>query len=167
MTTALRPQPGILDIALYKGGASKIDGQTDPLKLSSNENPFGCSPLAQQAVAEAAWGMHRYPSTDHTELRDAIAEVHGLDVDRIICGVGSDEILNLLAYAFAGEGDEILYPEHGFSMYRIFALSAGATPVEAPEHNRRVDVDAMIAAITEKTRLAKPRASPFLHGRQR
>ena len=153
MTTALRPQPGILDIALYKGGASKIDGQTDPLKLSSNENPFGCSPLAQQAVAEAALGMHRYPSADHTELRDAIAEVHGLDVDRIICGVGSDEILNLLAYAFAGEGDEILYPEHGFSMYRIFALSAGATPVEAPEHNRTVDVDAMIAAITDRTRL--------------
>lgn len=153
MTTALRPQPGILDIALYKGGASKIEGQTDPLKLSSNENPFGCSPKAQQAVAEAALGMHRYPSTDHARLREAIADVHGLETSRIICGVGSDEILNLLAYAFAGEGDEILYPEHGFSMYRIFALSAGATPVEAPEMNRKVDVNAMIAAITEKTRL--------------
>ena len=153
MTTALRPQPGILDIALYTGGASKIEGQTDPLKLSSNENPSGCSPKAQQAVAEAALAMHRYPSTDHLSLRDAIADVHGLDADRIICGVGSDEILNLLAYAFAGVGDEILYPEHGFSMYRIFALSAGATPVEAPERDRKVDVDAIIAAITDRTRI--------------
>lgn len=153
MTTALRPQPGILDIALYKGGASKIEGQTDPLKLSSNENPFGCSPMAQQAVTDAALGMHRYPSTDHASLRDAIAKVHRLDANRIICGVGSDEILNLLAYGFAGAGDEILYPEHGFSMYRIFALSAGATPIEAPERNRKVDVDAMVQAITDRTRL--------------
>lgn len=153
MTQALRPQPGIMDIALYQGGASKIDGQTDPLKLSSNENPFGCSPKAAEAVAAAATSMHRYPSTDHATLRSAIAAVHGLDADRIICGVGSDEILNLLAYAFAGEGDEVLYPEHGFSMYRIFALSTGATPVVAPERERRVDVDAMIARITDATRL--------------
>ena len=153
MTTALRPQPGIMDIALYKGGASKIEGQSDPLKLSSNENPFGCSADAQRAVQEAALGMHRYPSTDHAGLKGAIAKVHGLNPERIICGVGSDEILNLLAYAFAGEGDEILYPEHGFSMYRIFALSAGATPVEVPEKERRVDVDATVAAVTIRTRL--------------
>lgn len=153
MTTALRPQPGIMEIALYQGGASKIEGQADPLKLSSNENPFGCSRKAQDAVSEAALHMHRYPSTDHADLRAAIAEVHGLEADRIICGVGSDEILNLLAYAFAGGGDEVLYPEHGFSMYRIFALSAGATPVEAPEKDRRVDVDAIIARITPATRL--------------
>lgn len=153
MTQALRPQPGIMDIALYQGGASKIAGQADPLKLSSNENPFGCSPKAQQAVAKAALNMHRYPSTDHAELRAAIAEVHGLEPSQIICGVGSDELLNLLAYAFAGAGDEVLYPEHGFSMYRIFALSAGATPVEARETDRHVDVDALIARITEATRL--------------
>ena len=153
MTTVLRAQPGIMQIALYQGGASKIEGQENPLKLSSNENPFGCSPQAQSAVAEAALGMHRYPSTDHFGLRQSIAEVHGLDANRIVCGVGSDEILNLLAYAFAGPGDEVLYPEHGFSMYRIFALSAGATPIEAPEKDRRVDVDAMIAAITKATRL--------------
>lgn len=153
MTKALRPQPGIMEIALYQGGASKIAGQENPLKLSSNENPFGCSPEAQAAVADAALNMHRYPSTDHAALREAIADVHALDPQQIICGVGSDEILNLLAYAFAGEGDEILYPEHGFSMYRIFALSAGATPVEAPERDRRVDVDAMIAALTDATRL--------------
>ncbi|WP_299969916.1 histidinol-phosphate transaminase [uncultured Roseobacter sp.] len=153
MTTALCPQPGIMEIALYQGGASAIAGQSDPLKLSSNENPFGPSPTAVTAVAEAAANLHRYPSTDHAPLRAAIAEVHGLQAERIICGVGSDEVLTLLALAFAGPGDEVLYTEHGFSLYRIFALSAGATPVVAPEADRCVDVDAIIARITEATRL--------------
>lgn len=153
MTTAIRVQPGIMDIALYQGGASQIDGQADPLKLSSNENPFGASPKAAEAVADAALKLHRYPSTDHARLRQSIAEVHGLAPERIICGVGSDEILTLLAMAFAGPGDEVLYTEHGFSLYRIFALSAGATPVVAPETDRRVDVDALIAKITQATRL--------------
>jgi histidinol-phosphate aminotransferase len=146
-------QPGIMDIALYQGGASKIDGQTDPLKLSSNENPLGCSTKAQAAVSAAALDMHRYPSTDHASLRAAISDIYGLDVQRIICGVGSDELLTLLAMAFAGPGDEVLYTEHGFSMYRIFALSAGATPVVAPEKDRCVDIDAVVARITSATRL--------------
>ncbi|MBW4710587.1 histidinol-phosphate transaminase [Roseobacter sp. YSTF-M11] len=153
MTTALRPQPGIMDIALYQGGASRIEGQRDPLKLSSNENPFGASPKAMAAVTEAATGLHRYPSTDHAKLRQVIAEVHGLDADRIICGVGSDEILTLLAMAYAGPGDEVLYTEHGFSLYRVFALSAGATPVVAEETDRCVDVDKLIAGITPATRI--------------
>ncbi|WP_299916696.1 histidinol-phosphate transaminase [uncultured Roseobacter sp.] len=153
MTQAIRPQPGIMDIALYQGGASQIEGQTDPLKLSSNENPFGTSAKTIAAVTEAATGLHRYPSTDHMKLRQAIAEVHGLDAQRIICGVGSDEILTLLAMAFAGPGDEVLYTEHGFSLYRIFALSAGATPVVAPEKDRCVDVDALIDRISDATRL--------------
>lgn len=153
MTTLIRPQPGIMDISLYQGGASTIQGQAEPLKLSSNENPFGCSPKASAGVTDAAMNMHRYPSTDHAALRATIADVHGLDAARIICGVGSDEILTLLAMAFAGPGDEVLYPEHGFSMYRIFALAVGATPIVAPEKNRTVDVDAIIARITDNTRL--------------
>jgi len=153
MTIRIPVQPGIMDIALYQGGASKIDGQSDPLKLSSNENPFGCSPKAAAAVAEAALQMHRYPSTDHGDLRTAIADVHGLTPERLICGVGSDELLTLLAMAFAGPGDDILYPEHGFSMYKICALSAGATPVVAPEKDRRVDVDAICDRVNDRTRV--------------
>ena len=149
----IAPQPGILDIALYQGGASHIDGVSDVLKLSSNENPFGPSPRAVAAVAAAAQTMHRYPSTDHAALRAAIGEVHGLDPDRIVIGVGSDEILTLLAMAFAGPGDEVLYTEHGFSMYRIMALAAGATPVVAPEETRRVSVDALLARVTPATRI--------------
>ncbi|QBY01020.1 histidinol-phosphate transaminase [Rhodophyticola sp. CCM32] len=153
MPAPIRPQPGILEIAPYKGGDSAITGVDTPLKLSSNENPFGPPPSAVAAMQAAAANIHRYPSTDHAPLRQAIAEMHGLDADRIIIGVGSDEVLTLLAMAFAGPGDEVLYPEYGFSMYPIFALSAGATPVVAPEAGRVVDVDALLARITPATRL--------------
>ncbi len=151
--TMITPQPGIMQIALYQGGASHIDGIEDPLKLSSNENPFGPSELAVTAITDAAAKAHRYPSTDHSALRQAIADVHGLDAERIIIGVGSDEILTLLSMAYAGPGDEVLYPEHGFSLYRIIALAAGATPVVAAENGRSVDVDALLASVTPATRL--------------
>ena len=149
----IAPQPGILDIAPYQGGASAIAGRGDVLKLSSNENPRGPSPAAIAAVRASAETLHRYPPTDHAALRAAIAEVHGLDPARIVCGVGSDELLSLLCYAYAGPGDEVLYPEHGFSMYRISGLAAGAAPVVAPERARVVDVDALLARVTERTRL--------------
>jgi histidinol-phosphate aminotransferase len=151
--TQIRPQPGIMEIALYQGGGASIDGQEAPLKLSSNENPFGPGPKAVAAVQAAAGAMHLYPSTDHAALRAAIGEVHGLDADRIICGVGSDEIITFLCQAYAGPGDEVLYTEHGFLMYRISALAAGATPVVAPERERVVDVDAILARVTSRTRL--------------
>ncbi|MGB0440789.1 MAG: pyridoxal phosphate-dependent aminotransferase, partial [Paracoccaceae bacterium] len=93
------------------------------------------------------------PSTDHAALRAAIADVHGLDADRVICGVGSDEVLAFLTQAYAGPGDEVIHTEHGFALYRIGALAAGATPVEVPERNRVTDVDAILAACTDKTRL--------------
>lgn len=153
MTQTIRPQPGILDIALYVGGESRLPGVAEPLKLSSNENPLGPSPAAIDALRNAAAQMHRYPSTDHASLRVAIAEVHGLDPDRIICGVGSDEIIHFLCQAYAGPGDEVIHTEHGFAMYRISALAAGATPVKVAERDRTVDVDAIIAALTPATRL--------------
>lgn len=153
MTAPIRPQPGILDIALYQGGASTIAGHAEPLKLSSNENPFGPSPAAVQAMADAVSSSHRYPSTDHAALRTAISDIHGLAVDNIICGAGSDEVIHWLNQAYAGPGDEVLYTEHGFGMYPIAAHAAGATPVQVLERDRVVDVDALIAGITPRTRL--------------
>ncbi|MEM1273109.1 MAG: histidinol-phosphate transaminase [Pseudomonadota bacterium] len=153
MSTHIRPQPGILDIAPYIGGAAKIDGQSDILKLSSNENPWGVPESAKLAMADTLATLHRYPSTDHAPLRAAIAEIHDLDADRIIMGVGSDEILSLLAYGYAGPGDEVLFTEHGFSIYRIAALSAGAAPVAVPETDRTTDVDAILDRAGDKTRL--------------
>ncbi len=149
----IRPQPGILDIALYQGGASKIAGHAAPLKLSSNENPFGPSPKAIAAARETIADLHRYPSTDHGPLRAAIGEIHGVNPDQVICGVGSDEVLTWLCQAYAGPGDEVLFTEHGFSIYRISAQAVGATPLEVPEAERVTDIDALIGALTERTRL--------------
>ncbi|MCP1169817.1 histidinol-phosphate transaminase [Limimaricola litoreus] len=150
---SITPQPGIMDIALYVGGQSKLEGHASPLKLSSNENPYGPSPQALSALQRSAATLHRYPSTDHAELRAAIARVHDLDADRIICGVGSDEVLQFIAQCYAGPGDEVIHTEHGFAMYPILARAAGATPIEVAERERRVDVDAILAACTEATRI--------------
>lgn len=152
MALMITPQPGIMQIALYQGGKSAIAGRADVLKLSSNENPLGPPPSAIAAIANAAAETHRYPSTDHAELRAAISEVYGLEADRVICGVGSDEVLQFVLQAFTGPGDEVIHTEHGFSMYPILAHAAGATPVQVRERDRVVEVDAILEAVTERTR---------------
>ena len=153
MGKVITPQPGIMEIALYQGGASHLDGVSNVLKLSSNENPLGPSDAAKEAAIRASHDLHRYPSTDHGPLRQAIADVWGVDPARIFCGVGSGEVLKLLAEAYAGPGDEDVFTEHGFSMNPIYAHACGATPVDVPENERIVDVDAILAACTPKTRL--------------
>ncbi len=153
MTTKLNIQPGIMGVKPYVGGVSKIDGNANAIKLSSNENPLGPSPKAIAAYQAEAGYLHRYPSESHTGLRELIAATYKLDVDRILMGCGSDEIISFLCRAFAGEGDEVLYTEHGFGMYQISARLSGATPVSVPEKNRVTDVDALLGACTENTRL--------------
>lgn len=151
--TQITPQPGIMDIALYQGGAAHVAGVSNTVKLSSNENPLGPNPLAIEAMQQAAAQMHRYPSSDHLSLRQAIGAAEGLNPDQIICGAGSDEVIAFLCQAYAGPGDEVLYTEHGFAMYRISALAAGATPVEVKERERVTDVDALLAGCTDRTKL--------------
>lgn len=152
-SSPIAPQPGIMEIALYQGGSSKVAGIENIVKLSSNENPFGPSDKAREAVIRAAHSLNRYPNTDHGALRAAIGEAHALDPERIICGVGSDEIIHFLCQAYAGPGTEVMYTEHGFLMYPISAHAAGATPVKVAERERVVDVDALIAHATPRTRL--------------
>src|SRR5476651_917656 len=151
--TALKPRPGILQIAPYVPGKDSVDGKEPLAKLSSNEGALGPSPKVMAAYSKAAAELHRYPDGASEKLRAAIGRHYGLDPNRIICGAGSDEILNLLVRSFCGPGDELLYSQYGFLMYPINALGVGATPVAAPENNYRTDVDAMIAKITDKTRV--------------
>ncbi|WP_380053652.1 histidinol-phosphate transaminase [Falsihalocynthiibacter sp. SS001] len=153
MRSTIKPQPGIMQIELYKSGKSSVEGVQHVVKLSSNENPFGASEAAKAAYAREMHNLNRYPSSDHAGLRGAIAEVHNLDAERIICGAGSDEIINFLCQAYAGPGNEVLYTEHGFLMYPISAMAAGATPVKVAENARVTDVDAILAGCTDKTRL--------------
>jgi len=153
MNDQIKPQPGILDIALYEGGKAHVAGVANVVKLSSNENPFGPSDKAKEAFGRTVHSLHRYPVTDHADLRAAIAEVHGLDAARIICGAGSDEIITFLCQAYAGPRDEVVFTEHGFLMYRISSLAVGATPVEVQERERTADVDAILAACNRRTKL--------------
>jgi len=154
-TSPKRPKPraGVLDIAAYVPGKSHAPGVEKVHKLSSNETPLGPSPKAIAAFTEAGRHLQDYPDGAAHVLREAIAHAQGLDKDRIICGAGSDELLNLVAHAFVGPGDEVLFSEHGFLVYRIAALAAGGVPVVAKEKNLTTDVDALLAAVTERTRL--------------
>lgn len=151
--TAPLPRSGILDIRPYQGGRSKLDGVANVAKLSSNEGALGASPRARAAYQALAAELHRYPDGGCEALRAALGRRFGLDPARIVCGAGSDELIGLLVHAYAGPGDEVLYPEYGFAMYRIYAMANGATPVTAPETELTVNVDALLAAVTEKTRI--------------
>ena len=108
----IKPQPGIMKIELYEGGASHLEGQVDVVKLSSNENPFGPSPKAIDAYSKSRNALHRYPSASHEHLRKAISRTLDLPSENIICGVGSDEIISLLCQTFSGQGDEAVSYTH-------------------------------------------------------
>ncbi len=147
------PKPGVLDIAPYVGGRASIPGVTAPIKLSSNEGALGPSPKAMAAYAAAAADASLYPEGSAELLRAAVGEAFGLDPARIVCGNGSDELLTLLANAYLRPGDEVLFSAHAFLVYRIATLANSGVPVSVPEKNRTVDVDAMLAAVTPKTKL--------------
>jgi len=151
--SVISPQPGIMDISPYVGGESAIPGVRRIIKLASNEGALGASPRAIAALKEAAGDIYRYPDGGCQALRGAIGERFGLDPARMVCGAGSDELIGLLCRAYAGAGDEVLYSEHGFLMYPIAAKTAGATPVTAPETNLTANVDALLAAVTARTRI--------------
>ncbi len=154
-TTATRPVPraGVLSIDAYVPGRSKAAPGKKLHKLSSNETPLGPSPRAIDAFKAAAGDLERYPDGTSTALREAIADVHGLNPARIVCGNGSDELLTLLAHAYIGPGDEGLYTEHGFLVYPIAIKAAGGIPVVAPERDLKTDVDALLAAVTPRTKV--------------
>ncbi|HEX2891329.1 histidinol-phosphate transaminase [Vineibacter terrae] len=151
--TAPQPRPGIMTMAPYVGGKDTVEGKATVMKLSSNEGALGPSPKAMEAYTKAAAELHRYPDGGCEKLREAIGRHYGLDPARIVCGAGSDELLNLLVRAYCGPGDELLYSAHGFMMYPLNAKGVGAIPVTAPEKDLRTDVDAMLAKVTPKTRV--------------
>jgi histidinol-phosphate aminotransferase len=150
---APQPRPGILDISPYVPGESEVPGNLKPIKLSSNETPLGPSPSAIAAYKAQAEHLDRYPDGGATALRKALAAQYGLNPERIVCGCGSDELINLIAHAYIGPGDEAVYSAHGFLMYRIATLASGGTPVPVPEKDYRADVDAMLTRVTEKTKI--------------
>lgn len=151
--TAPHPKQWIMDIAPYVPGRATTDDGRKVAKLSSNENPLGTSDAAREAFRSAADSLERYPDASGAIVREAIAAKYGLDPLRVIYGNGSDEILHLAAGAFAGPGDEIIFVKYGFAVYEIAARRVGAMPVVAPDKDYATDVDAILACITERTRV--------------
>ena len=151
---SLRPEPrkGVMDIDAYVPGKHGAPGVAKIYKLSSNETPLGPSPKAVEAFNKAAEQLEIYPDGQALALREAIGETHGLNPANIICGNGSDELLGMLARTYLGPGDEGIFTEHGFLVYKIEILAAGAAPVVVKERNERADVDAILAAVTPCTK---------------
>src|ERR1700747_2203950 len=148
------PNPGILDIAPYTPGKSPVpEPGRKVFKLSANETPFGPSPKAQAAYPHAVEHLEDYPEGTSRVLRVAIGRAFGLDPDRIICGAGSDEILNLLAHTYLSHGDEAISTPHGFLVYPIATMANGANNVIAAEKDFTANVDAILNAVTPKTKL--------------
>jgi histidinol-phosphate aminotransferase len=151
--TIPQPKPWIMDIAPYVPGRSTTDDGRKVAKLSSNENPLGTSKEAVAAFQDEKVSLARYPDASAADLRDAIAARHALDPARIIYGTGSDEVLHLVAGAYAGPGDEVIFVRFGFAVYEIAARRVGAVPVVAPDRDYATDVDAILACVTERTRI--------------
>lgn len=147
------PKPWVMSIAPYVPGRSTGTDGARVVKLSSNENPLGTSPEAAAAFAVHKGDLARYPDASAHDLREALAAHHDLDPARVIYGTGSDEILHLVAGAYAGPGDEVIYVRYGFAVYDIAIRRVGATPVVAPDHDFGTDVDAILNLVTEHTRL--------------
>src|SRR5437879_11453751 len=148
------PNPGILDIAPYTPGKSPVpEPGRKVFKLSANETPFGPSPKAIEAYKEAAAHLEDYPEGTSRVLREAIGRAFGLDPDRIICGAGSDEILNLLAHAYLSHGDEAISTTHALLVYPIATKANGAINVVAPDTNFTADADAILKLVSPRTKL--------------
>jgi len=147
------PRPGVMEIEAYVPGGSAAPGGVRLHKLSSNETPFGASPHAQEAIRQVADHLELYPDGQSTRIRAALAARYGLNAANLVCGNGSGELLGYLAQVYLREGDEGIYTEHGFLLHRTLILATGAKAVMAPERDERVDVDAILARVTERTRL--------------
>lgn len=153
MSKSPQPKPGVLKIHAYKAGESEIPGKTSVIKLASNESPFGPSPKAVEAARDAVDHLELYPDGGATALREAIGESYGLDPELIVAGTGSEQLLSLLAQCYAGPGDEVVQSEFGFLVYSIATRAVGAELVVAKDRDYTVDVDAMLAAVSDKTRI--------------
>ncbi len=150
--TNVKARPEINQLAPYVQGKSSSDGIENPIKLSSNESPLGPSPKAIAAYNNTGTNLFRYPEGSQEALREAIAKEHGLDANRIICGNGSEELMQIMIRTFLGHGDEAVISEYCFGICKLHTLAQGATVVSAEEPDCVMNVDNILAAVTDKTK---------------
>ncbi|HTT83557.1 MAG TPA: histidinol-phosphate transaminase [Rhizomicrobium sp.] len=148
-----QPKPGILEISPYVAGRGPEPGDPPAIKLSSNESALGPSPLAVAAYEAASGEISTYPEGSARLLREAIADVYGLDPGRIVCGNGSEELIALLARIYLSPGDEVVFTKYAFLVYRIAALASSAHPVVVAENHLHAHIDWILAQVTPRTRI--------------
>lgn len=151
--------PQLRDLVSYKPGKPVEElarerglDPSDIIKLASNENPLGPSPKAIEAMTRALREAHIYPDGFGFKLRDALARKFGVELDQVILGNGSNEIIEFIGHAFLRPGDNIITAEHAFVVYKLMATLFGAETIEVPDPNFVHDLDAMLAAITPRTK---------------
>jgi histidinol-phosphate aminotransferase len=152
MPDTLRAHPYLSKLTSYASSPNKVEDEGVTCRLCYNESPFGASPKAIEAIRNVAAGIHRYPEMSYRRLHEAIGKKHTIDPARIVCGAGSDDLLVLLMHAFIGEGDEVIHSEYGYSMYPVAPRIAGGVPVSVPEIDLRTDLNAMLRAVTPRTK---------------
>src|SRR5229473_3284255 len=152
--------PQLRDLAVYEPGKpieeTARELRVDPgaiIKLASNENPLGPSPKAIQAMGAALENAQLYPDGGGFYLRTALATRLGFARENIILGNGSNEVIEFLGHAFLNPGDDVIVSEHAFIAYKLIATLFGARTIETPSPDYEHDLEAMLNAITPKTRI--------------
>lgn len=154
-----RANPQLRDLVAYEPGKPIEDVARELgisvekiIKLASNENPLGPSPKAIEAIYALAQRAHFYPDGGGYYLRQAIAEKNGVGMENVILGNGSNEIIEFIGHAFLQPGDEIIVADHAFVVYKLMATLFGARTIEIPDPGFIHDIDAMLAAVTPRTK---------------
>ena len=151
MSTPIRA--AVTRLPAYALAVQDVPGVERVVQLGQNELGVAPSPHAVEAAARATAELNRYPDVEHGRLRRAIAEVHGLRPERIVCGAGSMELMGLLATAYCEPGVDIVVSRFGYKYFELQCAMAGAKLRVAPEPHARVDIDALLDAVTDRTRL--------------
>jgi histidinol-phosphate aminotransferase len=154
----MQPKPNIVHLPVYQPGkpieeVKRELGLTEVIKLASNENPFGCSPKAKDAIVRETANVSLYPDGAASDLTAALAAKYGVNKDQLILGNGSDEIILMLCRAFLVPGDETIMADNTFPIYRHNSEVENAVVVEVPVKDGKHDLDGMLAKITNKTKI--------------
>jgi len=147
------PKFKTIRIEAYKPGRSKVGKLKNIIKLSANESALGISPRAKKALSRKKLNLSKYPDGKSENLRKEISKVYNCDFNKVICGSGSDEIIQMICQLYLTTSDEVIVPQYSFLMYRIYAKIIGAKIVFAKEKNFKVNVEQIIKKVSKKTKI--------------